>query len=72
MGAAANATVADPRLDDLAGALEKNTSALMLVGDESELEAFAAAPMPTGGRVFKSDLTGDDLKKIKTFLNRDD
>lgn len=71
MGAAANATVADPRLDDFAASLTNNTSAMVIVGDESTLEAFAAAPMPAGGKVIKSDLTGDDLKKIKKFLKQD-
>lgn len=72
IGAGANATVADPRLDDFAGALTKNTSSMVLVGDESTLEAFTAAPMPTGGKVFKSELTGDDLNKIKKFLKQND
>lgn len=71
-GAAANASIADPRLDAFASALTHNTSALIVVGDESELEAFAAAPMPAGGQVFKSDLSAGDIKKIKKALKQDD
>jgi uncharacterized membrane protein len=72
MGATANASIADPRLDEFASALSKNTSALVLVGEESVLDAFAGLETPIGGKVIRSDLTEKDLKQIKKFLKQED
>jgi uncharacterized membrane protein len=71
VGAAANASVSDPRLDEFAKALTKNSSALVLVGEEDALDALAGAPLPDGGKVIRSDLTSDDLRAIKRFLKQE-
>ena len=61
-------TLDDPCLDELADALVKDTSALILVGEKPMLADFASAVEPLGGGVFKSDLTEDDITALRKEL----
>ena len=67
-GATIEITLEDPRLDEVADALVKDKSALILVGEKPMLADFASAVEPLGGRVFKSDLTEDDIKALRKEL----
>lgn len=58
----------DPRLDDFAAALDKDTSALVLVGDETTLADFVSAVEPFGGAIIETDLNEDDIKALKKAL----
>ncbi|MEY8120714.1 MULTISPECIES: DUF1269 domain-containing protein [unclassified Falsihalocynthiibacter] len=69
MGGAANEiTFDDPRLDDLAAALVKDSSALILVGEKPSLADFTSAVEPLGGTIIKSDLTEKDIKALRKAL----
>lgn len=58
----------DPRLDDLAAALVKDSSALILVGEKATLADYASAVEPLGGKVIQSDLDADDIKALRKAL----
>lgn len=58
----------DPRLDELAEALGKDTSALILVGEKPSLADFESAVEPLGGKIIKSDLKTDDIKALRKAL----
>ena len=59
----------DPRLDAFADALEKNTSALILVGDNKTiLDDFLTVVEPFGGKVIEADLDEKDIKALKKAL----
>ncbi len=68
VGANMEITLEDPRLDEVAYALVKDTSALILVGEKPMLADFASAVEPLGGGVFKSDLTEDDITALRKEL----
>jgi len=58
----------DPALDDFAAALDKDTSALVLVGEEATLADFGAAVEPFGGEVIDTNLDEKDIKALKKAL----
>ena len=58
----------DPRLDAFAQALERDTSALILVGEKPTLADFGSVVEPLGGKVVKTDLNGDDIAAIRKAL----
>ena len=58
----------DPKLDDFAAALDKDTSALILVGEEATLLDFGAAVEPFGGEVIDTNLDEKDVKALKKAL----
>ena len=60
----------DPRLDDFAAALDYDTSALVLVGDETTLANFVSAVEPYGGKIIETDLNEDDIKALKKALKK--
>ncbi|CAB5083206.1 hypothetical protein D3OALGA1CA_370 [Olavius algarvensis associated proteobacterium Delta 3] len=68
LGAAEDVAFDDPRLDDLAAALDKDTSALIMVADEAELADFWTAVEPFGGEVIDTDLDEKDIKALKKAL----
>jgi uncharacterized membrane protein len=69
MGGATNEMMLeDPRLDEVADALVKNSSALILVGEDPMLADFSSAIEPLGGKVIKSDLTEADIKALRKAL----
>ena len=55
IGASADLAFDDPRLDDFAAALVDDTSALILVGDETTLADFVSAVEPFGGKIIETD-----------------
>ena len=60
----------DPRLDDFATALGRDTSALVLVGETPILADFVMAVAPFGGKIIETDLDGDDVKALSKALNQ--
>jgi len=58
----------DPKLDEFAAALDKDTSALILVGEESTLLDFSAAVEPFGGEVIETTLDEKDIKALRKAL----
>jgi uncharacterized membrane protein len=58
----------DPRLDDFAQALDKNTSALVLIGEKPTVADFGAVVEPLGGKIVKTDLDENDIKTIRKAL----
>ena len=60
----------DPRLDDFAASLAKDTSALILVGEKPTLADFTSAVQPFGGKVIETDLDDKDVKALRKALNK--
>ena len=60
----------DPRLDDFAASLAKDTSALILVGETATIADFTAAVQPFGGKVIETNLDEKDIKALKKALNK--
>jgi uncharacterized membrane protein len=60
----------DPRLDDFAASLTKDTSALILVGEVATIADFTTAVLPFGGKVIETNLNEDDVKKLRKALNK--
>ena len=58
----------DPKLDAFAASLDKDTSALILVGEETTLLDFATAVEPFGGEVIDTNLDEKDIKALKNML----
>jgi uncharacterized membrane protein len=61
----------DPRLDDFAASLKKDTSALILVGEAPTLLDFTAAVAPFGGKVIETNLDDKDIKALSKALNKE-
>ena len=72
IGAATDATFEDPALDDFAKSLDKNSSALVLVGEKPTLDDFDGVITPLGGKIVKTDLDEKDIKNIRKALKYDD
>jgi len=60
----------DPRLDDFAAALAKDTSALVLIGEAATIADFTAAVLPFGGRIIETNLDEKDIKALKKALSK--
>ena len=58
----------DPRLDDFAASLAKDTSALVLVGEAPALADFTSAVVPFGGKVIETNLNDKDVKALRKAL----
>jgi len=58
----------DPRLDQFASSLEKDTSALILVGEKVAIADFTSAVTPFGGRVIETNLDDKDIAALKKAL----
>ena len=67
-GVAADVAFNDPRLDDFAASLEKDTSALIIVGEEATLADFFSAAEPFGGEVIDTNLDEKDVKALKKAM----
>ena len=67
-GAAEDVAFDDPKLDEFAAALDKDTSALILVGEEATLLDFATAVEPFGGEVIDTNLDEKDIKALKKAM----
>ena len=60
----------DPRLDDFANSLAKDTSALILVAEAVTLADFTSAVEPFGGTVIQTDLNDADVNALRKALNK--
>jgi uncharacterized membrane protein len=60
----------DPRLDDFAAALAKDTSALVLVAEAATIADFTAAVTPFGGKVIETNLNEADVKSLRKALKK--
>jgi uncharacterized membrane protein len=68
MGVGSEVVLDDPRLDAFAQALDKDTSALILVGEKPTIADFGAIVEPLGGKVVKTDLNEKDVDAIRKAL----
>jgi len=60
----------DPRLDDFANSLAKDTSALILVAELPLLADFSSAVAPFGGKVIETNLDDNDVKALRKALKQ--
>ena len=60
----------DPALDDFAASLQRDTSALILIGEEETLGDFLSAVEPFGGEVIETNLDDKDVKALRKALER--
>ncbi|MFO7694549.1 MAG: DUF1269 domain-containing protein [Vicinamibacterales bacterium] len=60
----------DPRLEEFAASLTKETSALVLVGEKITLAEFTSAVEPFGGKVIETNLDEKDVKSLREALRR--
>jgi uncharacterized membrane protein len=70
MGTADEVAFDDPRLDEFASSLAKDTSALILVGEKPALVDFTAAVTPFGGKVIETNLDEKDVKNLRKALKQ--
>ena len=68
VGKRLDAAIDDPRLDDFAAALDKDTSALIMVADEAEVADFWTAVEPLGGEVIDTNLDEKDIEALQKAL----
>jgi uncharacterized membrane protein len=60
----------DPRLDDFAASLAKDTSALILVGEKATIADFTSAVQPFGGKVIETNLDDKDVTALRKALKK--
>jgi uncharacterized membrane protein len=70
IGTADDIAFDDPRLDEFAASLDKDTSALILVGEKPTLADFTAAVVPFGGKVIETNLDDKDVTAIRKALKK--
>ena len=70
IGATDDVAFDDPKLDDFAASLNKDTSALILVGEEATLADFVSAVEPYGGKIIETDLDEKDIKALRKALRK--
>ncbi len=58
----------DPRLDDFAASLERDTSALILVAEGPTLTDFGVAVEPFGGELIETNLDEKDINALRKTL----
>jgi uncharacterized membrane protein len=68
LGAGTEAAFDDPRLDNFAQSLEKDTSAIILVGEKPTIADFGSIVEPLGGKIVKTDLDEKDVNQIRKAL----
>lgn len=69
-GAAGEVALDDPRLDDFASSLSKDTSALVLVAEKDTIADFASAVTPFGGKVIETNLNEGDIKALRKAFKK--
>jgi uncharacterized membrane protein len=69
-GLASEVAFDDPRLDDFASSLAKDTSALILVGEKATIADFTSAVEPFGGKVIETNLDDNDIKALQKALKK--
>ncbi len=70
MGLTSDLVFDDPALDDFAAGLTKDTSALVILGDETMMESFVGAVTPLKGRLIQTDLNEKDVETIRKALKK--
>ena len=70
MGVGSEIAFDDPRLDDFANSLAKDTSALILVAEAVTLADFTSAVEPFGGKVIETNLDENDIKALNKALKK--
>ena len=60
----------DPRLDDFAASLSKDTSALILVAEAPALTDFTSAVEPFGGKVIETNLNENEVSALRKALKK--
>jgi uncharacterized membrane protein len=70
MGAADDIAFDDPRLDEFASSLAKDTSALILVGEKPTLADFTSVVTPFGGKVIETNLDDKDVTALRKALKK--
>jgi uncharacterized membrane protein len=60
----------DPRLDDFAASLAKDTSALIVVGERPTIADFTSAVQPFGGKVIETNLNDADVEALRKALKK--
>ena len=68
MGAAVDCDFDDPKLDQFAADLVKDSSALVMVAEEGTLADFELAMEPVGGKIIDTELNEADVKAIRKSL----
>ena len=68
MGASIDCAFDDPKLDQFAADLVKDSSALVMVAEEDTLASFALAMESVGGKIIDTELNEDDVKAIRKSL----
>jgi uncharacterized membrane protein len=58
----------DPVLSDFAKSLDRNSSALILVGEQPTIDDFASAVEPLGGEIVSTDIDEKDIKALRKVL----
>jgi uncharacterized membrane protein len=71
-GVAGEVALDDPRLDDFAASLAKDTSALILVAEKASIADFTSAVAPFGGKVIETNLDERDVKALRKALKMAD
>ncbi len=69
-GAVGESVLSDPRLDDFAASLAKDTSALILVGERASILDFTSAVAPYGGKIIETNLDEKDVKALRKSLKK--
>jgi uncharacterized membrane protein len=69
-GAASEVALDDPRLNDFAASLAKDTSALILVGEKASILDFTSAVEPFGGKVIETNLDDKDIKALRKAIKK--
>lgn len=67
-GAVADVSMKDPRLEQFAAALDRDTSAVVIVGDKGTLSEFSSAFDSYGGKVVETNLDEKDIEAIRKVL----
>jgi uncharacterized membrane protein len=60
----------DPKLDQFASSIHKNSSSLVLVGDESTMSAFSDAVEPFGGTLIETHIDDKDINTLKSNMKK--
>ncbi|MFC3615640.1 DUF1269 domain-containing protein [Lutimaribacter marinistellae] len=58
----------DPVLEDFASSLDRDTSALILVGEKVTLDDFGSAIEPLGGTIVSTDIDEKDIQALRKAL----
>ena len=69
-GASFDAAFTDPRLEEFADRMQKNTSALIFVTNGPYADEFSTAFDSFGGELIETELDEDDVKVIHNALQK--